>query len=680
MSKNVTLTTAQQEAIDELNQNLQIIACAGSGKTEVITRRIANILQKQPEVKPENIVAFTFTNKAADSMRARIASALNSQGITGLDTMFVGTIHSFCSDILTKCTDQFRDYKILDTVKEHLFVERYYKSCGMGDLKLENFPRNIELFLQCIEKMIDDFDNTDAWEPTHQEILNKYIQCLYSHQYIDFSLVIFETLRQMESNPQIKARLSQIQYLVVDEYQDINNLQEKLILRIAEAGANICVVGDDDQTIYQFRGSNADNMITFAQRYAHVHQVHLEQNFRCAPGIVDVADCVIANNAYRLPKKMISGAVALQADIEANRYDDKEAEFAAIAERIEELHRAGVPYREIAILVRKGKLVAQLSPVLNRAGIPYEADSAENFFTGDYFQRFVDTLRILNDVDRAKLKECWQDFADASAIITGFKFLRGIRGGFQPFSRILCEFCEKINFLDDAAEDLDARRMSLDGIKRILDDFDEIYGDYQLSSRVDMLLKFLAKRAAQEYRYTSFQEKSPDNDAVQIMTVHKAKGLEFHTVFLPELTKNEFPARTLGGKQYYHVLGGTFAENKDKYQSTLDDERKLFYVAVTRAKQNLYMSYASATQPVSCFVQEAAQSPYLQINDRDLTCNPKASADSDKAELAQYARSQLQDYYTEACRIRPEEGADLKRIEGLSPDEMIAEAERNCLL
>lgn len=128
------------------------------------------------------------------------------------------------------------------------------------------------------------------------------------------------------------------------------------------------------------------------------------------------------------------------------------------------------------------------------------------------------------------------------------------------------------------------------------------------------------------------------------------------------------------------MLGGTFAENKDKYQSMLDDERKLFYVAVTRAKQNLYMSYASATQPVSCFVQEAAQSPYLQINDRDLTCNPKASADSDKAELAQYARSQLQDYYTEACRILPEADADLKRIEGLSPDEMIAEAERNSLL
>ena len=226
----------------------------------------------------------------------------------------------------------------------------------------------------------------------------------------------------MESNPQIKARLSQIQYLVVDEYQDINNLQEKLILRIAEAGANICVVGDDDQTIYQFRGSNADNMITFAQRYAHVHQVHLEQNFRCAPGIVDVADCVIANNAYRLPKKMISGAVALQADIEANRYDDKEAEFAAIAERIEELHRAGVPYREIAILVRKGKLVAQISPALNRAGIPYEADSAENFFIGDYFQRFVDTLRFLKDGDKLKLNEGWKDFADASAIKTGLSF------------------------------------------------------------------------------------------------------------------------------------------------------------------------------------------------------------------------------------------------------------------
>lgn len=105
MQKETNLTPAQQEAVSELNQNLQIIACAGSGKTEVITRRIANILQKKPDVKPENIVAFTFTNKAADSMCARIASALSSQGITGLDTMFVGTIHSFCNDILTKCTE-----------------------------------------------------------------------------------------------------------------------------------------------------------------------------------------------------------------------------------------------------------------------------------------------------------------------------------------------------------------------------------------------------------------------------------------------------------------------------------------------------------------------------------------------------------------------------------------------
>lgn len=177
--------------------------------------------------------------------------------------MYVGTIHGFCYHLLNKYTEQFREYKILDTVKSHLFVARYCGECGMSDLKLEPYPRNIQLFLQCIDKMIDDFDNSDAWTDEQRTVLNKYIKCLYDHKYIDFALMIFETLRQIKSDPDIREYLSEIKYLVVDEYQDVNDLQEKLISCIAEMGANICVVGDDDQTIYQFRGSNADNMISF---------------------------------------------------------------------------------------------------------------------------------------------------------------------------------------------------------------------------------------------------------------------------------------------------------------------------------------------------------------------------------------------------------------------------------
>lgn len=709
MADKVNLTPEQQEAISEIDHNLQMIACAGSGKTEVITQRIANILKSRTDIEPHHIVAFTFTEKAASSMKERIAKALGEEFSPEIDQMYVGTIHGFCYHLLNKYTEQFREYNILDTVKSHLFVARYCGECGMSDLKLEPYPRNIQLFLQCIDKMIDDFDNSDAWTDEQRTVLNKYIKCLYDHKYIDFALMIFETLRQIKSDPDIREYLSEIKYLVVDEYQDVNDLQEKLISCIAEMGANICVVGDDDQTIYQFRGSNADNMISFSERYADVHQVRLEKNFRCAPGIVDIADCVIGRNRRRIPKKMISGAANLPVQIEAKRYDDKSSQFDSIAKKITELHNAGIPYREMAVLVRKGKAIVPISSALERAGIPFETDSAEHFFSGSYFNRFVVTLQILSDIDKAKLYACWQDIIESTAFNSGFKFLRSCaRGGKLPLSEILCGFCEKTAFLDDAAEDIDIRRMDLEGITKILDDYDEIYGDWQLSARITGILKFLGTQAAEEYKYHSFKPKDPHVDAVQIMTVHKSKGLEFHTVFLPELMKREFPVSNMGGRKYYHVLGGVFEEHKDRYQSDLEDERKLFYVAVTRAKQNLFMTYELSTQPVSCFVEEAAASHYLKINRDDLFYSPKTEtydpasqyrySSGEKAHeqnleweeerrqrqehwaTVQYARRQLYDYYGTACHFNPAARGDLIRIKNMSPDEILSEASRNGLI
>ena len=708
MAENVTLTPEQQEAISEIDRNLQIIACAGSGKTEVITRRIANILQSKSEIKPENIVAFTFTEKAAASMRARIVKALGNDFGNSIDRMYIGTIHGFCYHLLNMYTEQFREYKILDTVKSHLFVTRYTNECGMSDLELDPYPRNVNLFLQCIDKMIDDYDNADTWTQEQRDVLNKYIDCLYGHSYIDFSLMIFESLRQISQNDEAKAYLSRIKYLVVDEYQDVNDLQEKLIWQIAENGANICVVGDDDQTIYQFRGSNADNMISFSERYADVHQVRLEKNFRCAPGIVDVADCVIGHNERRIAKKMISGVPELEAEITANRYSDKAEEYEAVAERIKELFDSGIPYREIAVLVRKGKVIAPVSSALDRAGIPFETDSAEHFFGGSYFARFVTTLQILADVDKAKLYECWQDIVDDSVFNVGFKYLRSCaRGGNLPLSEIIRGFCEKIGFLSEKAE-LDARKIDLDGITKILDDYDEIYGDWQLSARINGILKFLGSQAADEYKYHSFKPKDPNADAVQIMTVHKAKGLEFHTVFLPELMKREFPVSNMGGKQYRHVLGGVFEENKAKYQSDLEDERKLFYVAVTRAKQNLYMTYELSAQPISCFVKESAVSHHLKIDRSDLTYNPKADTEdfapssygefeSSKHEsnpeweeerrqrqeywaTVKYAKAQLYDYYGTGAHFCPAMYSMLGEIKKWDSDQILREASRNGLI
>lgn len=707
MSESKSLTPAQEAAIAEINSNLQIIACAGSGKTEVIARRIANILESKENILPESIVAFTFTEKAAENMKVRIAKALGKHQTEITEKMYIGTIHGFCYALLKNFAEDFRDFRILDTVKSHHFITRYYKDCGMSDLGLELHPRNVILFLQCVDKMIDAFDESELWAENQKAAFEKYRKCLFSHRYIDFSFLIFEALQQIRSKPDVKKALSNIRYLIVDEYQDVNDLQEKVISEIANAGANICVVGDDDQTIYQFRGSNAENMISFSKRYPHVKQVRLETNFRCSHRIVDIADTVISHNENRLDKKMQAGKRSEKSCTEAIRYNSQSEEFAGIAHKIRELHHSGIPYGEISILVRKGKIIAPITTALDSFEIPYETDSAEKFFSGSYFSRFATTLQLLVDIDKSKLYDCWHDIVESTLLTKGFKYLRSCaRNGRMTLREILEGFCEQITFIDDSIEDCEERKENLAGITKILDDYDEIYGDWQLSARITGVLRFLAYQAEEEYKYHSFTLKDFSNDMVQIMTVHKAKGLEFHTVFLPELMMREFPASNVGGKKYWHVLGGIFEENKSKYQGDLEDERKLFYVAVTRARQNLFMTYELSEQPISCFVTEAAASQVLKINRADLTYtqtndsditqndymdeNPiSSSGEQRKAEqkarqqywnTVRYAKRQLYNYYGTACHYFPGAHGDLERLRTLSPDEILRLAATNGLI
>lgn len=707
MSESKSLTPAQEAAIAKINSNLQIIACAGSGKTEVIARRIANILESKENILPESIVAFTFTEKAAENMKVRIAKALGKHQTEITEKMYIGTIHGFCYALLKNFAEDFRDFRILDTVKSHHFITRYYKDCGMSDLGLELHPRNVILFLQCVDKMIDAFDESELWAENQKAAFEKYRKCLFSHRYIDFSFLIFEALQQIRSKPDVKKALSNIRYLIVDEYQDVNDLQEKVISEIANAGANICVVGDDDQTIYQFRGSNAENMISFSKRYPHVKQVRLETNFRCSHRIVDIADTVISHNENRLDKKMQAGKRSEKSCTEAIRYNSQSEEFAGIAHKIRELHHSGIPYGEISILVRKGKIIAPITTALDSFEIPYETDSAEKFFSGSYFSRFATTLQLLVDIDKSKLHDCWHDIVESTLLTKGFKYLRSCaRNGRMTLREILEGFCEQITFIDDSIEDCEERKENLAGITKILDDYDEIYGDWQLSARITGVLRFLAYQAEEEYKYHSFTLKDFSNDMVQIMTVHKAKGLEFHTVFLPELMMREFPASNVGGKKYWHVLGGIFEENKSKYQGDLEDERKLFYVAVTRARQNLFMTYELSEQPISCFVTEAAASQVLKINRADLTYtqtndsditqndymdeNPiSSSGEQRKAEqkarqqywnTVRYAKRQLYNYYGTACHYFPGAHGDLERLRTLSPDEILRLAATNGLI
>ena len=449
------LTDSQKAAVDEIQHNLQLIACAGSGKTEVISRRIAHILASDKTVRPEEIVAFTFTRKAAENMVSRIKSRLSENGLDSAlaESISIGTIHAYCYGLLKKYSSVFEQYELLDDVKTKLFIQRYHDQCGAATLNIGNGSINRALFLSCISKLADDYDNRNKWPQEDLKAFEEYRSCLYSHKFIDFSLLIFETIQQIEKNEALRSKIRSIRYLVVDEYQDVDDLQEKLIRGIAKENCNICVVGDDDQTIYQFLGSNADNIIGFSKRYSDVVRINLEENFRSSGEIVDIADTSIKSNTKRLAKQMksVQGLRGIKAV--ARRANSQEDEFSQIARTIAECHEQGTAYDRIAVLVRKGKYINPICGYLDRNSIPYVTDSSDYFFTGMYYGRLKDTLKNVVELDKAKLYAVWKDVLTDDVFRVGFKCLRSFsrNGGFAlevPLAGIIKECAEITGLLD----------------------------------------------------------------------------------------------------------------------------------------------------------------------------------------------------------------------------------------
>lgn len=669
----MNLTQEQIEAINTIDNNLQIIACAGSGKTEVISRRIGNILQKKEEIKPENIVAFTFTEKAANSLKKRIGLVTNGVDIS---QMYIGTIHSFCYNILQAYCPEYKKFKILDTVKNYHFIKRYYKKCGMEYAELAPNPRNIKLFLNCIDKLVYDYENKNLWSSKDVTIFKEYKTILYEKKYFDFSLLIHETLKILKEKPQI---LNNIKYLIVDEYQDVDDLQEQIIECFAKHKCNICVVGDDDQTIYRFRGSNAHNMINFSKKYTEVKQIKLEQNFRCRKEIIDIAANVIKNNNDRLEKQMTSGKItAYNEKIKAKGFKNKEEEYNYIANEIIAINNKGTKYNEIAILVRKGKHIKDIAAALIKKSIPYISDSADYFFENKYFTLFKKTFEIISNLSKKELYDLWKDYCVKEKFNRGFMYIRSSIGNsnYLNLSDMLTQFVELIGFLDEP-NDLELKNDILEGIKAILDDYEEIYIDYQLSAKIKGIIDFLDNAATEQYKYHNFKSSEEEN-GVQIMTIHKSKGLEFEAVILPNMDYKEFPSSNLGGKKYWHILSEHFKENKEKYEGDIDDERKLFYVALTRAKEYLLLTYDKPK--ISEFLIETSKSQHIDIDPNDLINKTGNSQEQNQNkeywEQVKKAKDRLYDYYGTGGHFFHGMWGELERIKNMDPDEIIEEARK----
>lgn len=303
------LSDKQCDAVRTIDEDVEIIACAGAGKTGVVTRRIINILKEKKEILPENIVAFTFTEKAAGELKARIYKyGEDVLGNTnGFANMYVGTIHGFCLKMLQEYIPEFQKFTVLNEIRTKLFIEKNYDACGMSDLGLRNYVET-NLFLSVMSLLNENLFEINKWDGKTKLAVQKYKTAFYEKKYFDYSLIMQEMLHQLETNEKFaKIILDKVKYLTVDEYQDTNPIQERLIQFIKNGGCNLCIVGDDDQTIYEFRGSDSSNILTFKERYDIKKYIVLDTDYRSSEAVIDIARRVIRNNQNRLPKEMQSG-------------------------------------------------------------------------------------------------------------------------------------------------------------------------------------------------------------------------------------------------------------------------------------------------------------------------------------------------------------------------------------
>lgn len=642
------LSEKQIEAVNAIDEDIEIIACAGAGKTGVVARRIVNILKSNPDVATSNIVAFTFTKKAAEELKSRIYKIGEEfLGDTqGFADMYIGTIHGFCIKVLQEFLPEFQPFTVLDEVHTKLFVERYYESVGMTDLNLQKYIET-NLFISVMSLLNENWSDADKWSAEVQTAFEKYREKLYSEKYFDYSLILRETVEQLEKNAAFRALIAnRVKYLTVDEYQDTNPIQERLISHIKGLGAKLCVVGDDDQTIYQFRGSDANNILTFMQRYNIQRYIVLDTDYRSTDGIVDVAKNIICQNARRLPKEMRSGCSTVydKGDVVYKELEHQEDEYEFIARNIRKLHDVGVPYSEMAILLRKRKIGADIAEVLDENGIPFVIEGVNELMQTKECQAARGIFDYLNgELEATALYRLWLDvdypfdkkeLADSLQVLMSLDVSKLKNYSDLNLQKVYHDFLKGLSISEGENPKAEIILYNLGKFSQVIGDYEVINFTMKPRSKLNGFCAFLKYSAADYYPEGSLTNDYVKTEAVSIMTVHQSKGLEFAAVFIPSLNKNFFPAQRVGGKSVWHVIERAWITGSSRFDGDLEDERKLFYVAVTRAKKFLFLTRAKdgRDKNTSTFLEEAKASAYLLPYRDDVVYNaehlPEMKADT----------------------------------------------------
>lgn len=657
-------TTQQLEAINHLDGNIQIIACAGSGKTQVLAQRIINILREKANqgITPANIVAFTFTDKAAGELKDRIHRLCREQlgSDYGLAEMFVGTIHGFCLDLLQTYLFRFLKYSVLSDVQQRLLIDRHSVESGLTDLTTHDGKRlerwKDSRLYQKILSLVREAQIDEARLGDHpvRTSLEKYHALLDRKRYLDYSRILFETVIALADNEELSRKISdRVKYLIVDEYQDVNPLQECLIRQLHELDAQLCVVGDDDQTIYQWNGSDIGNILSFADRYPDVRKISLAENFRSSKGVVETARSVVERNSERLPKRMESREKQpfTRSDLLCQRFTDPTAEAAWIASKIDALRGVafaergetrGLSWSDCAILLRSVRNSAEpILEALRAAGIPYFVKGMSGLLDTAEVGAAVAIFYYLSDeIDRETLAASWvranlglvpENLAAAIECLDSRRaeWPDQWRTSEYSLQKTYLKFLECLDLREESVpDDGGGHRARGELVFFNLGKFSQVITDFELinfqSDPAGLYKSFsgFLRNNAKDYYPEGWEEAGyAMPDAVQVMTIHQAKGMEFPVVFIPRLVRNRFPAKGHGGRQWYHVLPHEAVVNAHRLQGGEEDERRLFYVALTRSKKYLYCSWAPESANLyrreSQFIAEVTAPDYVLTHDPD---------------------------------------------------------------
>jgi DNA helicase-2/ATP-dependent DNA helicase PcrA len=629
----MALTKSQQEAIDAEGRNLQIIACAGSGKTEVVARRVARLLRDglPNGLRPANIVAFTFTEKAAAELKERIVTRIREQigEVAGLAELYVGTIHSYCLEMLKSELPKYLKYEVLGEVQRTLFVDRNSKQSGLTDastLTNQQLRRYVDTQVYCraLDILREDLVDLNALATCDvAQKAKRYDELLERSSFLDYSAILADAASALETDEELRERLrGRVRHLIVDEYQDVNPVQERVVQALHGLGASLCVVGDDDQTIYQWRGSHVKNIITFQDRYEDVKRVQLEENFRSSPAIVEIAREFIAQNGNRLAKSMQhAGAPRYEnGDILALEFPDPAAEAAFIAAKIKELRgialkdgdgERGLSYSDIAVLCRSvSKSGGPIVDALKAADIPYIVVGLNGLFAAAEAEAARSSFYWLagHGADtEATVRQAWRDAAlgiDDASLDGGVRFLtraktqleNAAQSNWSQYS-LQRTFLNLLNTLGVKEPSVPGGRgevafYNLGKFSQMISDFEQINFKSNPPEKYETFARFLEHQADDSYEEGGQDAAHASPDAVRIMTVHQAKGMQWPAVFLPALIRNRFPSKRQGGRNVWHLLPQAAVHDAARYDGDIEDERRLFYVAVTRAEKFLFATYA----------------------------------------------------------------------------------------